>query len=292
MWSTYLEGKEYCIEVRTMATTQDAAAQQKHGSNTTASTKRKRSEPPTPNPAAAANASTTAAAVPSKRPRLASTLNIAEASDAKILAAIESKYDVQAHSVISSSKIQKKVTSVLRHLQPPTTPTANPPRPRVSVLRARATDAGKLISIAEIAKREMLKSIGGRWYQYIALGSETKEVGRDAKPRSSSAHKEGKTVIEDTILGRRIQGQSANWEMAGDNDDEQQQQQQQQEKEQDEDDQGDDEFEEMKTPFERAIEGTSKVRAVPVMSLFLSLIPIDELRRRYGEQTNDDPADS
>ncbi|KAK7931615.1 hypothetical protein PG985_002327 [Apiospora marii] len=265
-----------------MATTEDAVAQQDPGRNTTtASTKRKRSEPPTPNPAAAA-----AAAPPSKRPRLASTLSIAEASDAKILAAVESKYDVQTHSVISSSKIQKKVTSVLRHLQPPTTSATNPsPKPRVSVLRARAADAGKLISIAEIAKREMLKSNGARWYQYIALGSETKEVGRDDRPRMSSAQKEGKTVIEDTILGRQIQGQSA----TGDTDDEQQQHQ---ETGRDEDDEGDDGFEEMKTPFERAIEGTPKIRAAPVMSLFLSPIPIDELRRRYGEQTNNDPADT
>ncbi|KAK8116187.1 hypothetical protein PG984_012689 [Apiospora sp. TS-2023a] len=269
-----------------MATTQEAAAQQNHSGNTTASTKRKRSEPPTPNPAAATT-TTTAAEVPSKRPRLASTLNIAEASDAKILAAVESKYDVQTHSVISSSKIQKKVTSILRHLQLPATPANNPPKPRVSVLRGRAADAGKLISIAEIAKREMLKSSGGKWYQYIALGSETKQMERGDNPRSSSAHKEGKTVIEDTILGRQVQGQSANPETAGDNDDEQQQ-----EKDEDEDDEGDDEFEEMKTPFERAIEGTSKIRAVPVMSLFLSPIPIDELRRRYGEQTNNNPADT
>lgn len=280
-----------------MATTQEAAAQQNYSGNTTASTKRKRSEPPTPNPAAANTATTSttaAAAAPNKRPRLASTLKIAEASDAKILAAVESKYDVQTHSVISSSKIQKKVTSVLRHLQPATTP-VNPPRPRVSVLRARAADAGKLISIAEIAKREMLKSSGerqgpGRWYQYIALGSETKEMDRDDQSRGSSAAlKEGKTAIEDTIFGRQARGQSADPEMAGANDDEQQQQQ---EKEQDEDDKGDDDFEEMKTPFERAIEGTSKIRVVPVMSLFLSPVPIDEIRRRYGEQTNDDPADT
>ncbi|KAK8084759.1 hypothetical protein PG997_006030 [Apiospora hydei] len=267
-----------------MATTQGALAQQGRlgGGDITTSTKRKRSEPPTPagNPATTDATATTS----SKRPRLASTLNITASSDAKILAAVESKYDVQTHSVISSSKIQKKVTSVLRHLQP-----VPKERTRVSVLRARASDAGKLISIAEIAKREMLKSGGHqdetkRWYQYIALGAETKDVERE-KGRSSNGRGEGKTVIDETILAQRqAPGEK---EMTDD------EQQQGREKERDENkDEDDDDFEQMKTPFERAIEGTPKIRAVPVMSLFLSLTPIDELRRRYGEQTNDDPADS
>ncbi|KAK7943052.1 uncharacterized protein PG986_012165 [Apiospora aurea] len=266
-----------------MATTQGALAQQGRlgGSDITTSTKRKRSEPPTP----AGNPATTDATTvtSSKRPRLASTLNIAASSDAKILAAIESKYDVQTHSVISSSKIQKKVTSVLRHLQP-----VPKERTRVSVLRARASDAGKLTSIAEIAKREMLKSGGHqdgtkRWYQYIALGAETKDVEREKG--SSNGRGDGKTVVEETILAQRqAPGEK---EMTDD------EQRQGREKERDGNkDEDDDDFEQMKTPFERAIEGTPKIRAVPVMSLFLSLTPIDELRRRYGEQTNDDPADT
>ncbi|KAK8045062.1 hypothetical protein PG993_005086 [Apiospora rasikravindrae] len=270
-----------------MATTQGAVAQQSRlgGGNTTTSTKRKRSEPPTPaGDPATTDTTTTSTSTSSKRPRLASTLNITASSDAKILAVVESKYDVQTHSVISSSKIQKKVTSVLRHLQPaPSTKE----RPRISVLRARAADAGKLISIAEIAKREMLKSGQDgtkRWYQYIALGAETKDVERE-KGRSPSGRGEGKTVIEETILAQRQD--PGEKEMTDD------EQQQGREKEQDENyDEDDDDFEQMKTPFERAIEGMPKIRAVPVMSLFLSSIPIDELRRQYGEQASDDPADT
>ncbi|KAK6851180.1 hypothetical protein PG987_000814 [Apiospora arundinis] len=270
-----------------MATTQAASG----GNTTTTSTKRKRSEPPTPNPGATASMTTaTATTVSSKRPRLASTLNIVESSDTKILAAVESKYDVQTHSVISSSKIQKKVTSVLRHLEQTTPEGMLPKRSRVSVLRARATDAGKLISIAEIAKREMLKSDGRhdeakRWYQYIALGSEMKEVERQT-PKNYGGQREGKTVIEDTMLER--QGPATEEPTHDDHDDELPQH----EKDHAEDDDEDDDFEQMKTPFERAIEGTPKIRAVPVMSLFLSSIPIDELRRRYGEQTTDDPVDT
>ncbi|KAG4430816.1 hypothetical protein IFR05_013693, partial [Cadophora sp. M221] len=47
-------------------------------------------------------------------------------------------------------------------------------------------------------------------------------------------------------------------------------------------------FEVMKTPFERALEseGKSKVRAMPVMSMYLSRVRIEGLRKAYGEQTN------
>ncbi|TVY33503.1 hypothetical protein LOCC1_G006649, partial [Lachnellula occidentalis] len=45
-------------------------------------------------------------------------------------------------------------------------------------------------------------------------------------------------------------------------------------------------FETMKTPFERAIEGKSKVRAVPGMTTYLSRVRIERLGKKYGEQTN------
>ncbi|ORY65098.1 uncharacterized protein BCR38DRAFT_319074, partial [Pseudomassariella vexata] len=162
------------------------------------------------------------------------------------LEAVEAKYDVQVHSVISSSKMQKKVASVLRHLDASSTVTPAA-KPRVSILRAKASDAGKLISITEIAKREILKGkeAGSRWYQYIALGEEIKDTEADHDP----------TVIEDTIL-RGADGD------------------------------GEDDFEVMKTPFERAIEGRPKIRKVAVMSLFLSRVSVDELKKRYTEQTN------
>lgn len=48
----------------------------------------------------------------------------------------------------------------------------------------------------------------------------------------------------------------------------------------------DESFETMKTPFERAIEGKPKVRAVPVITVYLSRVRIDSLRKAHGEQTN------
>lgn len=43
-----------------------------------------------------------------------------------------------------------------------------------------------------------------------------------------------------------------------------------------------DRFEVMKTPFERSIEGKVKIREAPVMTLYISRVRVDSLRRAYG----------
>lgn len=192
---------------------------------------------------------------PTKKACLPADLSISAPEDSRILEAVESKYHVQIHSVISSSKIQTKVTSVLRHLT--STNSSSSDKPPVSVLRAKASDAGKLVSIAEIAKREIAAQQDegkGRWFQYIGLGQQIKETPKE------------KPIIEETILG------GGNRSNAG-------------EEEHESDGEGDD-FEYMKTPFERALEGKPKKQAVAIMSLFLARVSVDELKRRYGEQTN------
>jgi len=45
-------------------------------------------------------------------------------------------------------------------------------------------------------------------------------------------------------------------------------------------------FETMKTPLERAIEERPKVRALPIMTIYLSRVRIERLKVAYGEQTN------
>lgn len=191
---------------------------------------------------------------PTKKARLASDLSISAAADGRILDTIDSKYDVHVHPVNSSSKIQKKVTSVLRHLASSAPPAegASTTKPRICILRAKAADAGKLVSIAEIAKRQMATQEGnngqaGQCYQYIGLGQEIKETPKD------------KAVIEETILEEKDHANDG---------------------EEDEDD-----FEYMKTPLERSIEGKPKKQVIAIMSLFLARVSVDELKRRYGEQT-------
>ncbi|RYO78530.1 hypothetical protein DL766_002081 [Monosporascus sp. MC13-8B] len=192
---------------------------------------------------------------PSKRPRLGETLNLSTPSEIAAADVLEDKYHVQFHSVLSSSKIQKRVAAVLQHIGPTGSSKAitSTTKPRISILRARAADAGKLITIAEITKRE-LEERGGEsaertWFQYIALGEEIKEKQRG----------ESKSIVEETVLGGFAT---------------------------DEEGDGSGDFETMKTPLERAIEGRPLVRGTAIMSLFLSRISVDELKKRYGEQTN------
>ncbi|KAL7623040.1 hypothetical protein AAE478_006719 [Parahypoxylon ruwenzoriense] len=190
---------------------------------------------------------------PSKKVKLEASLNLSSAEDIEVLHAIESKHEVQIHSVISSSKMRKKVTSILQYLAPQNNnnddvdSSTAASETRISILRAKTSDIGKLISIAEIAKRELEKEGNGRgrWFQYIALGEELEKISRE----------EGNIIIEETKLGD-----------AGIDRDEK------------------DDFEVMKTPFERAFEGRPRLRGVPIMSLFLSRVSIEELKKRYGEQ--------
>ncbi|RYP81198.1 hypothetical protein DL770_005966 [Monosporascus sp. CRB-9-2] len=193
--------------------------------------------------------------ISNKKPRLGEILNLSSQSEIAVGDVLEDKYDVQLLSVLSSSKIQKRVSAVLQHIGPTGSSKAitSTKKPRISILRARAADAGKLITIAEIVKRE-LEERGGetaepRWFQYIALGEEIKEKQRG----------EGKTIVADTVLG----GLAADEEGDGSGD-----------------------FETMKTPFERAIKGRPFVRETATMSLFLSQISVDGLKKQYGEQTN------
>lgn len=80
---------------------------------------------------------------------------------------LSAKYTLLQLSVISSSSISNRTTSLITHIK--STPADS--KPAVVALHAKAPVANKLISIVEIAKRE-LKKDGQRFYQYNALGSE------------------------------------------------------------------------------------------------------------------------
>ncbi|KAI1814027.1 hypothetical protein GGS20DRAFT_585950 [Poronia punctata] len=206
-----------------------------------------------------------------KRRCLIESLCPTSADDFEILDIVDARCDIQPLSVISSTKIRKRVSAVLRHLAlaPPDTPireetsSTAEPKSKVSLLRAKACDVGKLVSIAEIAKREIERDVWvrgegqdgedtGRWFQYIALGEDILRVDRD----------DGQAAVQDTLL---------------------------RDHDTDEEFKGNGQFELMKTPFERAVEGKPALRGVPVMCLFLSTSSIEELKRCYGEQTNTRP---
>ncbi|KJX93775.1 hypothetical protein TI39_contig4258g00008 [Zymoseptoria brevis] len=142
--------------------------------------------------------------------------------------------------------------------------------------------AGKLISIVEIVKRELesrkkasevggeVKAKGGGWWQYTQLKSVVQEVPRERKREVKAGGDGGEGGVDGRI----------------EKDDEEEE----------------DAFEVMdpaKTNGKRKREGaefekageveqgdsTTKKRAMPVLTVYLSTAPVKELRMAFGEQT-------
>lgn len=75
---------------------------------------------------------------------------------AAILAQLRPKYAVRVLSVISSTRMEKRIKTILDHLAAAaSTGTSVAALPGVVLLHARAPDANKLVSIAEIVKRRI-----------------------------------------------------------------------------------------------------------------------------------------
>ncbi|KAF4624427.1 hypothetical protein G7Y89_g13741 [Cudoniella acicularis] len=170
---------------------------------------------------------------------------------------LANSHDVLPISVISSSQIEKKVNSVLNHLK--TFPAIPPVKLAVVMVYSKAKSASKLITIIEIAKRE-IGSNGGKWFQYNVI-DQVKE------PRENTTEKQIRKPAD-------TQGDEGKSSIDADP------------IEEPESDNGEQSFETMKTPFERAIEGKLKIRAVPIMTIYLSRVRIESLKSQYGEQTN------
>jgi hypothetical protein len=92
---------------------------------------------------------------------------------------LTAKYTLLRLSVISSTAIVNRTTALIAHLK------SSPPdsKPAVVALNATSHVANKLISIVEIAKRN-LKDAGLTVYQYNALGSDMVE----SKPKPPVNH--------------------------------------------------------------------------------------------------------
>ncbi|THX82788.1 hypothetical protein D6D05_03744 [Aureobasidium pullulans] len=136
---------------------------------------------------------------------------------------LSAKYTLLMLSVISSSNISNRTKSLIEHVK--STPADN--KPAIVALHAKAAVANKLISIVEIAKRE-LKAGGQKIYQYNALGSELIEL----KPATKDAANDDAVSDEEPA-------------------------------------------------FEK-IEQKTTVRNVSTVTIYLSLVPVKELKDAYG----------
>jgi hypothetical protein len=109
-----------------------------------------------------------------------------------ILAELASKYNILPASVISSTKIQKRVSAVVTHLA------ASSDKPHVALLYARPAEVCKLITIAEQSKRVMVEE-GKPWHQYNQLFA----LPAPAAPRKEAV---GETVLDEAAEGSDSDG--------------------------------------------------------------------------------------
>jgi hypothetical protein len=180
------------------------------------------------------------------------TTTATDSSDARpALNELESEYEFTSINIISSSHVQQKVNQALGILS--VYPAISPANPAVVMLQSKGPVAAKLITIAEITKREIGQN-GGKWFQYNKVDSVMEEK------KVNSKREKGEKVNAESPKD------SAAMEVDGEEDPESE----------------DEAFETMKTPFERAIEGRPKIRSVPVMTLYLSRVRVDNLRNLYG----------
>jgi hypothetical protein len=99
--------------------------------------------------------------------------------------ALAQNYNLITLSVTSSTQISNRAVAVIEKLQA----TSNDDRPDLLVLRSKARTVSKLISIVEIAKRELAKT-GHKCFQYNALSSEMIEIERNPK-QGANGSKDG-----------------------------------------------------------------------------------------------------
>ena len=88
--------------------------------------------------------------------------------------ALAERYNLIKLSVISSTAISTRTTAVIEKLQG----TNGDGKPNLIILTSKARTASKLVSIVEIAKRELAKT-GKKCIQYNALSSQMTEIERN-----------------------------------------------------------------------------------------------------------------
>lgn len=183
---------------------------------------------------------------------------------AEVLAELKDKYSLITATVISSSKIEKKVTAVLAHIGR-VDMFSMTSVPGVVMLHARAGEANKLVTVMELAKRRMTE-VGYKWYQYnrvYEVAEERRGVnGKDSAKNNNKAASAGdpsQIVIDD--------------------------------KDEDEEDDEADAFEPAKTLNDLTIHDKPATESKNAyMSVFLSRVPMPELQTMpsFTLQTNID----
>ena len=182
-------------------------------------------------------------------------------------------------SIMNSSKIQQKVRTLLQHLSQFSFADLKA-KPGVVALHARSEAANKLITVVEIVKREVEKE-DGKWWQYSRISGEIRELKEEVHEErkggisldEGAGKDNGSTASNGQGTGDRAEVvvDKTNTEMEVDG------------KEEDEEDA----FEPVpdkngQARFENGKKRKRKIREMPVMTIYMSRVPLPEFRTVFG----------
>lgn len=208
-----------------------------------------------------------------KRPRddCSSSVNTPESRSLQplthFLAELKPKYEVKTLSVISSTTISQRVATILEHLGR-FHPWDKAVLPGVVLLYARASAVNKLITIAETVRRR-INEADQKWFQYNRLYemdwlAGPTNLSKKAPPADYPSLKEQEKVLaEESIAKDAVEDEGEYFETMR---------------------------EKTPTVFERAVKGESKEKKMAHMSIFLSRVPVPELRENddFAMQSNEE----
>jgi len=163
-----------------------------------------------------------------------------------VLTELRGKYELLPLSVVSSSKIEQRVSKVLAHLGR-FHPTDLAVKPGVVLLHARASEASKMITMAEVVRRRVGEQ-KQKWYQY----------NRVYEVETAAYQEDIPSTIEDTVLGNAGGANGEDGDISGEEDD----------------------FEIMEGHFRDAVIPSNKLTTKTYMAIFLSRVPIPELKSK------------
>ncbi|KAI4228998.1 MAG: hypothetical protein L6R36_001235 [Xanthoria steineri] len=186
---------------------------------------------------------------------------------------LQGQYDISTISIVSSSKIRTKVNNLIARVEKFTFANVSA-KPGVVVLQAKAASANKMISVVEIAKEDIGKR-GGKWYEYSKLHSELleyreKQRRRPQDGRTLAEVSSGRSTMEDEGAEKHgtdggVDGEDDLVHDGGCDSDEEAA------------------FETLQQPNVGAgVNGKSKVRATPIMTIYLACVPVPGLKDLHG----------
>jgi len=144
---------------------------------------------------------------------------------------LDDNYNILRLGVISSNSISSRTTLLVKHLSQK----SSDGKHAIASMHAKSPVANKLISIVEIAKRDISEA-GQKVFQYSAISFESISVKRTVKDKASRPENagHGDSMADEEDVAFEVMGK------------------------------------------------TEKRRDIPVLTIYLSLSPIKELRDAYG----------